>query len=118
MAAAITDDSQPEQQPISLPALPAERFGDADLCSHLLSMMNGGLRSMAARQVLGPLLRMNDRPTEQKIRSELQKPTSDRPNFVEDLGFVGASISQTWARSAGELWDALKVSISKSMTDA
>jgi len=112
MAATITDDAQPEQQPISLPALPAERFGDADLCSHL-SMMNGRLKSMAARQVLDPLLRTSNCPIEQRIKSELEKNVSNRPNFVEDLDFMGASISQTCARLAGELWDALKVGISR-----
>lgn len=108
MTAAIAYGMQTGGRSNSLLALPAEQFEHGDLCSELLSMVNGGLKSRAAKQVLDPLLRMSPENMGQALKRELEN-ISERSNSVVDFDLMGASISETFTGSASELWDVMKV---------
>jgi len=99
------------QAPITPILPPAECWEYEDLRAGLLSHKNANSRSGAATQVLGNLLRIESNELKEALSQELSR-SSERSNYVASFDAAGRVLGQCFARSAGILWDALKVIIS------
>jgi len=72
--------------------------------------VNGESRSRATKQLLGPLIEVDPAMIELTIARELQSVPGDMlPNNVADIDATGATISESFTRSANELWTLLQV---------
>jgi hypothetical protein len=93
------------------------QFEERDLCSRLLSIINGRNRydseasSRALRQLLGRLIRIHPGDIDREIVNQL-KSLRTGPHTVSEITAVGRKISEASAGSAGELWTLLRVCMS------